>query len=196
MKPDHEKLTLLLISRRCQKTIWVFSGFDGDEQADLIDHGGPDKAVCVYSLHHFCLFENLLGKALPIPAFGENFSVDIAEEREICIGDVFQCRDVKLQVSQPRQPCIKAGAFHKNNRVIKIMTDNSATGFYFRVLTRGEVRKGDVFERVKNDSKFSLFLANEIMYRREKSKSLLRELIDYKYLSDAWKKELGSRLDK
>ena len=29
------------------------TGFTGDEQADLKNHGGLDKAVCVYSRHNF-----------------------------------------------------------------------------------------------------------------------------------------------
>ena len=140
------------------------TGFKGDEQADLKHHGGRDKAICVYSIHHSSLFENSLGKALPVPAFGENFTVDLAEEREICVGDVFQCGEVKLQVSQPRQPCFKAGAFHENNAVIKIMTDNSATGFYFRVLSKGEVNENDVFERVESDGKYTLAFANDIIW--------------------------------
>ena len=171
-----------------------YLGFDDDEQADLESHGGKDKAVCVYSMHHAHLFENVLGKSLPIPAFGENFSVDVAEESEIYVGDIFECGAVKLQVSQPRQPCLKAGAFHKNNAVIKLMTDNSATGFYFRVLSVGKVKQGDVFSRIESDSKFSLAFANNIMYRREKSPDLINEFINYKYLSAAWKSELGLRL--
>ena len=28
-------------------------GFDGDGVADTRNHGGPDKAICVYSLDHY-----------------------------------------------------------------------------------------------------------------------------------------------
>ncbi len=28
-------------------------GFDGDGQADLVNHGGVDKAVCVYPFDHY-----------------------------------------------------------------------------------------------------------------------------------------------
>lgn len=179
-----------------EKAVLGKTGFSGDEQADLKHHGGEDKAVCVFSLHHLPLFKTLLGFAPPVPAFGENFSVDMAREEEVFIGDVFECGDVVLQVSQPRQPCFKAGAFLKNNSIIKLMTDKSATGFYFRVLEGGEVSKGTEFQRVKSDSRYSLSLANDIMYRREKSLSLLEEFISYEFLSAAWKNELKPRLSR
>lgn len=177
-----------------EKALLEKTGFESDQQADLKDHGGVEKAVCVFSLHHFPLIENKLGIELPVPAFGENFSIDRADESEVFIGDVFQCGDVKLQVSQPRQPCIKAGAFLKNNAVIKVMTENNTTGFYFRVLSGGEVKTGETFERVKSDSLYSLALANDIMYRREKSLELLQEFISHDSLSAAWKAELKLRL--
>lgn len=177
-----------------EKALLEETGFKSDQQANLLEHGGIDKAVCVFSLHHFPRIEDILGMELPIPAFGENFSIDKADESEVFIGDVFQCGKVKLQVSQPRQPCFKAGAFLKKNAVIKVMTDNSATGFYFRVLSGGEVKAGETFERVKSDSLYSLALANDIMYRREKSLELLQEFISYDLLSAAWKAELKPRL--
>ena len=171
-------------------------GFNGDEQADLKHHGGVDKAVCVYSLHHHPMFEEHLGRKMPIPSFGENFSVDQANEEALFVGDIFQCGDVKLQISQPRQPCFKTGAFHKNNSVIKMMTETGATGFYFRVLSKGTVSKNSTFERVESDSRFSLKYANDIMYRKNRSISDLEKFIAYENLSQAWKDELKVRLDK
>ena len=172
------------------------TGFEGDQQADLKHHGGKDKAICVYSLHHFPVFEKLLGHKMQVPSFGENFSVDRADEPDLFIGDVFKCGDVKLQISQPRQPCFKTGAFHKNNAVIKLMIDTGATGFYFRVLNAGEVKESDIFARVESDGLYSLKYANDLMYRRNTSKEKLREFISYSSLSSAWKEELSARLSK
>ncbi|HZR24239.1 MAG TPA: 3-alpha domain-containing protein [Vicinamibacterales bacterium] len=39
-------------------SIWLRrEHLDGDQQADLRVHGGPDKAVCVYAIEHFALIE-------------------------------------------------------------------------------------------------------------------------------------------
>ena len=39
------------------------TGLIGDQQADLVNHGGPDKAVCVYSADHFPYWEKEWGEA-------------------------------------------------------------------------------------------------------------------------------------
>lgn len=170
------------------------TGFDGDEQADLKHHGGEDKAVCVYSIHNLKSFEDYLGHVISLPGFGENFSVDMADENELFIGDVFTNGSVKLQISQPRQPCFKTGAYHGNNGVIKLMSENGRTGFYFRVLEEGDVCKGEEFSRLSSDQIFSLKASNDIMYRRNKNEEDLRRLINCEALSSAWKDELGARL--
>ena len=170
-------------------------GFDQDEQADLKHHGGSDKAVCVYSAHHFSSYEELLDiDKMPIPAFGENFTVDFLAESELFIGDVFSCGEIRLQITQPRQPCSKSGLFHKNNKVIKFMSEQGSTGFYFRVLNGGAVNNNDVFERVETNGLHSLQYANDIMYRRNSDQQCLREFIANPDLSQAWKDELSARL--
>jgi MOSC domain-containing protein YiiM len=42
--------------------------------ADLKNHGGQGKAVCVYSLDRYPYWEELLETKLNPPAFGENLS--------------------------------------------------------------------------------------------------------------------------
>ena len=52
------------------------NNLDGDEQADLSVHGGPDKAICVYSADHFAAWSSTVGLRDCGPgAFRENFSV-------------------------------------------------------------------------------------------------------------------------
>ena len=169
------------------------TGFTGDQQADLQCHGGADKAICVYSAHNRQYFEDELGLQISLPAFGENFSVDYAPENELFIGDVFICGEIKLQISQPRQPCFKAGLYHGNNRLIKLMQESGKTGFYFRVLSGGELDTSAEFSRPESDGQFSLSLANEIMYKQNKDEALRQQLIDHPALSAAWKAELSGK---
>ena len=51
--------------------------------ADTKNHGGPDKAVCVYSLDHYPFWEKILGIKLPAAAFGENLSDTMAGEGRV-----------------------------------------------------------------------------------------------------------------
>ena len=49
----------------------------GDRQIDLRGHGGPFKAVCVYSLENYKHWERELGRSdFQFPQFGENFTVE------------------------------------------------------------------------------------------------------------------------
>jgi MOSC domain-containing protein YiiM len=182
-------------NKRPVKQAYLYKdGFDKDEQADVKHHGGADKAVCVFSSHHFSAYENFLKKDLPIPAFGENLTVDLADEAELFIGDIFECGSVKLQISQPRQPCSKPGLFHKNNGVIKFMAKNGSTGFYFRVLAEGLLKQDDELVRIESDRQFSLSYGNDFMYRRNLNHEEMRTFLAHPSLSKAWKDELGARI--
>src|SRR5688572_910438 len=80
----------------------------GDGQADLVNHGGRDKAVNVYPADHFWNWETELGiPNLSGGAFGENFTTVRALETDVCIGDVYEIGGAVVQISQPRQPCWK-----------------------------------------------------------------------------------------
>src|SRR4051794_5951149 len=58
------------------RPLWLGpTGLDGDGQADLRVHGGPDKAVCVYPTEHLPYWSERLGRPFAPGAFGENFSV-------------------------------------------------------------------------------------------------------------------------
>src|SRR5919206_1339271 len=61
-------------------------GLEGDAQANLQVHGGPDKAVCVYPSEHLAHWSERLGRPVQMGAFGENFSVAGLLEAEVCIG--------------------------------------------------------------------------------------------------------------
>ncbi len=169
-------------------------GLKGDEQEDLKHHGGVDKAVCVFSSHHFPIYEELLKKKMPMPSFGENFTIDAADEQDLFIGDIFECREIKLQISQPRQPCSKTGMYHGNNAVIKLMSTTGSTGFYFRVLSGGLLYNEDEFVRSSSDKQYSLRFANDLMYRRNMNDLDLRNFIKHPALSEAWRDELGARI--
>src|SRR5450432_4797377 len=49
---------------------------DGDRQADLTVHGGPDKAVYAYDLSGYTYWRRELSRELPFGQFGENLTVE------------------------------------------------------------------------------------------------------------------------
>ena len=117
-------------------------GVAGNAQANLVNHGGPDKAVCVYVSKHRTYWASRLGRDLAPGAFGENLSLDGPDEDEACIGDTFRVGTALVQVSQPRQPCFKLSAVLGEARLIAWIVEHGSTGYYFRVLEAGEVWAG------------------------------------------------------
>src|SRR6187549_2240840 len=81
---------------------------DGDRQADLSVHGGPDKAVYVYPSEHYPFWRRELElEDLPWGSFGENLTTEGCWEDEVHVGDRFRIGTAEVTVTQPRMPCFK-----------------------------------------------------------------------------------------
>jgi hypothetical protein len=122
------------------RAVLRLGNFDGDRQADLLNHGGLEKAVCVYPFDHYPYWSRRLGRDLKPGAFSENLTVCGAIETEVCVGDVFRIGEAMVQVSQPRMPCAKLAGKNGSRMLPKLMTDVGYTGFYMRAHhdSRGE----------------------------------------------------------
>lgn len=126
---------------------------DGDGQADLVNHGGEDKAVYCYPSQHLELWRKEIGyegDGVHAP-FGENLSLAGIDEATACIGDIWRWGSVVLQISQPRWPCYKldmlAGVKGLMTRLIK----SGRSGWYFRVLEPGLAPTSGEIEIVERD---------------------------------------------
>jgi MOSC domain-containing protein YiiM len=123
---------------------------EGDGQADLRVHGGPDKAVYVYPFEHYAFWAGELGRdGFPYGQFGENFTTEGLLEDAVNIGDVFRIGGARVQVTQPRSPCFKLGIRMGEKNFPSRFAAANRTGFYLRVLQEGRVKAGDVIDRVE-----------------------------------------------
>lgn len=123
---------------------------DGDRQADLKAHGGPDKAVYCYPAEHYEAWQSELGRELDYGTFGENLTVTGLLEDTLHVDDVIVVGDAVLQVSQPRFPCYKLGIKMGDQGIVKRFQQSGRSGFYCRVLEEGLIEPGqtmDVVER-------------------------------------------------
>jgi MOSC domain-containing protein YiiM len=121
-------------------------GLDGDEQADLRVHGGPEKAVYAYALAHYESWKADFpehSSALVAGGFGENLTIEQMAEADICVGDVHKVGSAILQVCQPRQPCFKLVLRFNDNRLPSAMVKSGRSGWYYRVLGCGDLGEGD-----------------------------------------------------
>lgn len=167
----------------------------GDGQADLVHHGGPDKAVNVYPMAHLRHWEQVLGIGpLSAGAFGENFSTVGALESDICIGDVYRVGTARVQVSQPRQPCWKLARRWQRPDLAFQVQHSGRTGWYLRVLQEGEVAAGNRFElQERPHPEWSVAAANSVMHRRKDDRDAARALAACAALAGSWRAKLARR---
>jgi MOSC domain-containing protein YiiM len=169
--------------------------FDGDGQADLVYHGGVDKAVCVYSYEHYPYWEKELERELPLGAFGENLTVKGIREEDVCIGDIFQLGEAVVQISQPRQPCHKLAKRYDIPTLPVLVQNTGFTGFYFRVLEEGWVKPDDSLRLLtRHPQEITVSFANQIMHHDRQNQEGIEKILDVKELSDSWRKTFRKRL--
>ena len=177
------------------KVALSWEGLNGDGQADLVNHGGVDKAVLVYSDDHAERWRReLFPEGLPPGAFGENFTVQGLTEANVCLGDVFQVGSARVQVSQPRQPCWKQARRYAMNDLVVRIVRTGRTGWYLRVLTEGHMEAGDVMTLLERPHpEWTIERANQVMHVAKTNRELSLELAACPALAQSWVTSLRKR---
>lgn len=170
-------------------------GIAGDEQADLVNHGGADKAVLAYASEHYEKWnEEFPGKNFQAGGFGENLTVADLNESTCCIGDLFRVGDCRLQISQPRQPCWKLSGRWELQKLAVLVQQNGRTGWYLRVLENGKIEAGMQIELIARPfPEFSVKLAHSVMYAKPRRHEDDQRLAKCPALSEAWRTNLEQR---
>lgn len=145
---------------------------DGDGQADLTVHGGPDKTVYVYPSEHYPVWQaEFPDMRLPYGMFGENFTTKGLDESSVHLGDQFRIGEAVVEVTQPRMPCYKLGIRFGRPDMPKRFHASGRCGFYLTVLREGEVGAGDAWVRIaRNDRQLSVIESYRLLtsYNRRK----------------------------
>lgn len=168
---------------------------DGDAQADLTVHGGPDKAVYAYPSEHYGTWAERLGYE-PTPGnFGENLTTEGLLEDEVHIGDEFGVGTARLVVTQPRLPCFKLGIRFGDPGMVKTFMQFGKPGIYFAVLEEGTVGPGDAIERLVEDaSRITVAEMFRLVLDRNAPPDALRRLLGVRALAAVWRETLEERL--
>jgi MOSC domain-containing protein YiiM len=168
---------------------------DGDRQADLSVHGGPDKAVYAYPSEHYPFWKKELPEEeFPWGAFGENLTTSGLLEKTVFIGDRFTIGTAEVVVTQPRLPCFKLNLKFDRGDMVKRFLASGRTGFYFRVLSEGEIGAGDEIVRVHQDENHvSVSDILKIYLGAPDSEELRERALRVKYLSNSWREQLSQQ---
>jgi len=169
-----------------------FLGIEGDAQADLSVHGGPEKAIHHYPRDHYAWWQDRLpGRALLAApgAFGENISTHGLTEDDVCIGDRFRLGTALVEVCQGRQPCWKQAHRLGDRSVVATMVTSGRSGWYYRVIEEGSVAAGDrILRTARIHPEWSVARVTGIVIGgRERDAASLRELGGLRELSTTWR---------
>jgi MOSC domain-containing protein YiiM len=172
----------------------------GDQQVDLVNHGGEHKAVYGFASDHYAFWQEKLGEPpFHFGQFGENLTIDGLDESALCIGDQLQVGESVLEISQPRVPCFKLGLAFDREDMPRLFVEHAATGIYFRVIKTGSVASGDkVSLHQAHPARLSvqrLFKAyfDKTLDESEKQ-TVMREALEIEALSIEWREKLESRV--
>jgi MOSC domain-containing protein YiiM len=156
---------------------------NGDASANKKLHGGPEKAICCYGAEQYAIWRAEFDQNLPFGAFGENLTIEKLSEFESCIGDVYQIGSIKVQITQPRQPCVNLVKRWGFASLPKRMVATNATGFYLRVLEIGAIGTGDE-------------ILLHAMLAKTATETERQALLALPELSAEWRRMLNRRLKK
>ncbi|WP_111707346.1 MOSC domain-containing protein [Lutibacter citreus] len=126
---------------------FIFLGEEDVENDSVIDrkyHGGIEKAVYAYSESHYKYWQELYPDLdWHYGIFGENLTITNLEETKIKAGTQYKIGNAIIEVTKPREPCMKLGLVFKTQNVLKQFWNSTKSGIYFKVLQVGEVKAGD-----------------------------------------------------
>ena len=174
-------------------------GFIGDQQADRRVHGGPDKAVHLFPARHYARLAERFPDAaaqLVIGSIGENISTAELDESDVRIGDVWRLGSAELQVCQPRSPCWKIDERFASDGMAAYIAEHRLTGWYWRVVTPGQVAPGDSLELLQAGSA-ALTLAEAMQIWQDHRPALadLETLATTPGIAPNWQQKIAARVE-
>ena len=123
-------------------------GLLGDAQNDTKHHGGPERAVCVYSLERIHALQ-AEGHPIDVGTAGENVTVEGIDWDLVVPGTRLRLGEgVILEVASFTSPCKTIRESFIDGRFVRI-SQKLHPGWsrvYARVLSEGEIRCGDPVE--------------------------------------------------
>ena len=133
------------LPKTSRPTAWVdVHGVEGDRQRNLQVHGGPDRALSVYSLD---LIHRLQAEGHPIAigTIGENLTLAGIDWRLMVPGARIEIGDVLLELTSYTAPCRNITSAFVNGEFVRVSqkVNPGWSRLYARVLEPGTIAVDD-----------------------------------------------------
>jgi MOSC domain-containing protein YiiM len=165
-------------------------GLEGDEQHDR-NHGGPERAMLAYPDAHYATWREELGIPEMGPGgFGENLTLTGFDERSVCVGDVFEAGDTRVQVTQARAPCANISRRWSRPDLLERVIETRRFGWYLRVLAPGTITAGDHYRLIERPyPEWPVERAFIVRHERAKRRDEVALLAQCPALSSHWREQ-------
>jgi MOSC domain-containing protein YiiM len=120
-------------------------GVEGDAQRDREHHGGPERAVCLYSIESIRRLQ-AEGHSITPGSIGENVTVEGLDWSAVAPGDHLLLGDrVLVQVTRYTSPCVNIRGSFKAGEFARVSQKRHPgwSRVYARVLVEGRIRRDD-----------------------------------------------------
>ncbi len=120
------------------------AGLEGDGQRDRRVHGGPDRALCLYSLERLEALQRE-GHAVAPGTMGENLTIRGLEWDAIVPGTHLRVGTVDIEITAFASPCksIRPNFADADSTRVSQVVHPGWSRVYARVSGEGELRAGD-----------------------------------------------------
>ncbi|MBK5283463.1 MAG: MOSC domain-containing protein [Nitrospiraceae bacterium] len=127
------------------EAVIAITGVEGDRQRNLKVHGGPDRALCLFSQE---LIERLQdeGHSIEAGSSGENLTLAGVDWEKLKPGDRIQVGpDVQVEIMSYTTPCDKNARWFRDGDITRVSQKKNPgwSRLYAKVLREGVVRPGD-----------------------------------------------------
>jgi MOSC domain-containing protein YiiM len=173
------------------------TGFKEDSQADLLHHGGENKALFLFSALTYEKINSFFNNSFNMTNmayFGENLILSNISEKDICIGDILKIGQSKVQITQPRQPCWKLSANTNEKNMTNFIFNSGLTGWYAKVLEEGIIcQNDDVILEKRVNPNLSIEKLNQLIINPMSDEKLTLEALKCEDLGKAFFESLSKR---
>lgn len=122
-------------------------GVVGDGHDDMRHHGGPDRALCLFSLEVIERMQSE-GHGMAPGHAGENLTVAGIDWATVVPGSRYRIGDgVEIEITSYTKPCATNARWFSDGDFTRMLQTRfpGESRVYARVLTEGTVRPGDAF---------------------------------------------------
>ena len=125
-------------------------GLEGDLHRDMEHHGGPERALCIFAIEQIRVLQ-AEGHDVSPGAIGENLTVEGLDWERVTPGSRLELgAGVLIEVTRYTSPCFKIKQRFADGDISRVSQKSHPGGsrVYARVLTTGEIRRGDTVRLV------------------------------------------------